>query len=130
MLMCGEDLGFVPACVPPVMHELGVVALRIQRMSGAESPEGSEFGVPACYSYLTVASPACHDTSTTRAWFEEDAGRRERFFYRCLDGAACCAAGGWCCDLGGSAETGCVQAKGRCRTRARRTLCTPWQCST
>jgi 4-alpha-glucanotransferase len=41
MLMCGEDLGFVPACVPPVMHELGVIGLRIQRMPGSDSPKGA-----------------------------------------------------------------------------------------
>lgn len=40
MLMCGEDLGFVPACVPPVMHELGVIGLRIQRMPGPEAVHG------------------------------------------------------------------------------------------
>lgn len=41
MLMCGEDLGFVPRCVPPVMHDLGVIGLRIQRMPGSESPIGA-----------------------------------------------------------------------------------------
>ena len=41
---------------------------------------GHEFGEPASYPYMTVASPSCHDTSTTRAWYEEDAGRRERFW--------------------------------------------------
>lgn len=25
MLMCGEDLGFLPGCVHPVMSELGIV---------------------------------------------------------------------------------------------------------
>jgi 4-alpha-glucanotransferase len=57
---------------------------------------GAEFALPSCYSYWTVASPSCHDTSTLRAWYNEDAARRERFYYRCLDGAAparrCCAA--------------------------------------
>lgn len=52
--------------------------LRIQRMP---SEENQEFGNPARYDYMTVASPSCHDTSTTRAWWEEDAERRERFFY-------------------------------------------------
>ncbi|KAJ6756565.1 hypothetical protein OIU79_028868, partial [Salix purpurea] len=33
MLACGEDLGLVPACVHPVMQELGLIGLRIQRMS-------------------------------------------------------------------------------------------------
>ena len=38
-----------------------------------------EFGDPSTYPYLVVASPSCHDTSTSRAWFQEDEGRRERF---------------------------------------------------
>ena len=50
--------------------------LRIQRMP---SEVGQEFGDPAGYPYMVVVSPSCHDVSTTRAWFEEDAGRRERF---------------------------------------------------
>ena len=49
---------------------------------------GAEFAQPADYSYWTVASPSCHDVSPLRAWYEEDAGRRERFYYRCLEGAA------------------------------------------
>ena len=52
-------------------------ALKIQRMSGEP---GQEFGQPDKYPYLCVASPSCHDTSTTRAWYEEDAARRQRFY--------------------------------------------------
>ena len=43
------------------------------------SEVGQEFGDPASYPYMVVCSPSCHDTSTTRAWFEEDDSRRERF---------------------------------------------------
>ena len=32
MLVCGEDLGMVPHCVPEVMQELGILSLEIQRM--------------------------------------------------------------------------------------------------
>ncbi|MEJ7660076.1 MAG: 4-alpha-glucanotransferase [Hymenobacter sp.] len=32
MLICGEDLGMVPASVPGVMHQLGILGLNIQRM--------------------------------------------------------------------------------------------------
>ena len=32
MLICGEDLGMVPACVPEVMKQLGILSLEIQRM--------------------------------------------------------------------------------------------------
>ncbi|KAK9847329.1 hypothetical protein WJX84_006047 [Apatococcus fuscideae] len=81
MLVCGEDLGMIPSCVPPVLQQLGLIGLRIQRMP---SEENQEFGNPARYDYMTVASPSCHDTSTTRAWWEEDAERRERFFYLAL----------------------------------------------
>ncbi len=35
MLICGEDLGLVPACVPDVMKQLGLLSLEIQRMPKA-----------------------------------------------------------------------------------------------
>ncbi|XP_031127124.1 4-alpha-glucanotransferase DPE2-like isoform X2 [Ipomoea triloba] len=77
MLTCGEDLGMIPACVNPVMQELGLIGLRIQRMP---SEAGREFGIPSEYSYMTVCAPSCHDCSTLRAWWEEDEGRRRRYF--------------------------------------------------
>lgn len=83
MLVCGEDLGMIPACVHPVMEELGIIGLRIQRMP---SEPDCEFGDPGLYPYMTVASPSSHDTSTTRAWYEEDPERRGRFYYQALGG--------------------------------------------
>lgn len=77
MLACGEDLGLIPSCVHPVMQELGLIGLRIQRMS---SEPGLEFGIPSQYSYMTVCAPSCHDCSTMRAWWEEDEERRCRFY--------------------------------------------------
>lgn len=77
MLACGEDLGLIPSCVHPVMQELGLVGLRIQRMP---SEPGLEFGIPSQYSYMTVCAPSCHDCSTLRAWWEEDEERRRRYF--------------------------------------------------
>ncbi|XP_019250677.1 PREDICTED: 4-alpha-glucanotransferase DPE2 [Nicotiana attenuata] len=77
MLACGEDLGLIPSCVHPVMQELGLVGLRIQRMP---SEPGLEFGIPSQYSYMTVCAPSCHDCSTLRAWWEEDEERRHHFF--------------------------------------------------
>ncbi len=41
---------------------------------------GQEFNDVSRYPYMAVASPSCHDTTTTRSWWEEAAGRRERFF--------------------------------------------------
>ncbi|CAN1256474.1 4-alpha-glucanotransferase DPE2 [Linum perenne] len=77
MLACGEDLGLIPACVHPVMQDLGLIGLRIQRMP---SEPDLEFGIPSQYSYMTVCAPSCHDCSTLRAWWEEDAERRQRYF--------------------------------------------------
>ncbi|CAL1352309.1 unnamed protein product [Linum trigynum] len=77
MLACGEDLGLIPACVHPVMQELGMIGLRIQRMP---SEPDLKFGVPSQYSYMTVCAPSCHDCSTLRAWWEEDAERRQQYF--------------------------------------------------
>ncbi|KAL5743263.1 hypothetical protein ACOSQ2_026379 [Xanthoceras sorbifolium] len=77
MMACGEDLGLIPSCVHPVMQDLGLIGLRIQRMPS--EPE-LEFGIPSQYNYMTVCAPSCHDCSTLRAWWEEDEERRRRFF--------------------------------------------------
>ena len=81
MLICGEDLGMVPDCVPGVMHELGILRLYIQRMP---KETNSEFGHPAHAPYLSVASPSCHDMSTVRGWWEEDQERSQRFYTQFL----------------------------------------------
>jgi 4-alpha-glucanotransferase len=81
MLLCGEDLGMVPACVPGVMHDLGLLSLEVQRMP--KDPK-LEFGVPSRYPYLSVATPSSHDTSTIRGWWEENAGKTQVFYNQIL----------------------------------------------
>jgi len=81
MLLCGEDLGMVPACVPDVMNDLGILSLEVQRMP--KNPKIS-FGHPANYPYLSVATPSSHDTSTIRGWWEEDYSQSQRFYYEIL----------------------------------------------
>lgn len=77
MLVCGEDLGMVPHCVPEVMEKLGILSLEIQRMP---KKTGIEFFHPNDAPYLSVVSPSTHDMSTIRAWWEEDAEKTKRFF--------------------------------------------------
>jgi 4-alpha-glucanotransferase len=77
MLICGEDLGLVPACVPEVMRDLGLLSLEIQRMPKAM---GVDFSRPANAPYLSVVTPATHDMSTIRGWWEEDAELTQKFF--------------------------------------------------
>jgi 4-alpha-glucanotransferase len=81
MLLCGEDLGMVPACVPDVMNELGILSLEVQRMP--KDPKIS-FGNPAAYPYLSVATPSSHDTSTVRGWWEEDHFKTRKFYNEIL----------------------------------------------
>ncbi len=77
MLICGEDLGMVPACVPDVMKQLGILSLEIQRMPKSL---GKEFFHPAEAPYLSVVTPSTHDMSTVRGWWEEDREKTQRFF--------------------------------------------------
>jgi 4-alpha-glucanotransferase len=77
MLVCGEDLGMVPHCVPEVMSDLGILSLEVQRMP---KQLGIEFFHPAQAPYLSVVTPSTHDMSTIRGWWEEDRTRTQRFF--------------------------------------------------
>jgi 4-alpha-glucanotransferase len=77
MLVCGEDLGMVPHCVPDVMKQLGILSLEIQRMP---KDPNREFFHPADAPYLSVVTPSTHDMSTLRGWWEEDRARTQRFF--------------------------------------------------
>lgn len=78
MLICGEDLGMVPACVSGVMKELGLLSLEIQRMS--KNPE-TEFLQERDIPYLSVVSPSTHDMSPIRTWWDEsDRDQIQRFY--------------------------------------------------
>jgi 4-alpha-glucanotransferase len=77
MLICGEDLGLVPGCVPEVMRDLGLLGLEIQRMP---KTMGREFSRPSEAPYLSVVTPATHDMSTIRGWWEEDHELTQKFF--------------------------------------------------
>ncbi len=77
MLVCGEDLGLVPACVPDVMRQLGLLSLEIQRMP--KDPKRTFFH-PSDAPYLSVVTPSTHDMSTIRGWWEEDKERIQQFY--------------------------------------------------
>jgi 4-alpha-glucanotransferase len=81
MLLCGEDLGMVPACVPGVMKELGILSLEIQRMPKTHE---IEFFNPEHAPYMSVVSPSTHDMPTLRAWWKEDSHTAARFAWQML----------------------------------------------
>ncbi|GAO45374.1 4-alpha-glucanotransferase [Flavihumibacter petaseus] len=77
MLICGEDLGLVPHCVPEVMEQTGILRLEIQRMPKDPS---QTFFHPASAPYLSVVTPSTHDMSTIRGWWEEDPQSIQQFY--------------------------------------------------
>jgi 4-alpha-glucanotransferase len=81
MLICGEDLGLVPACLPEVMKQLGILSLEVQRMPKASN---TLFFNPIDAPYLSVVTPSSHDTSTIRGWWEEDPPKTQHFFNEVL----------------------------------------------
>ncbi len=93
MLVCAEDLGDVPRCVPRVLSRLGILGLRIARWSRAydTAPAGSPapFIPPSGYPRLSVCTPSVHDTSTIRGWWEEEAAERELYHASLATGEAC-----------------------------------------
>lgn len=97
MLVCGEDLGMVPDCVPWVMEQLQILSLEIQRMP--KNPE-HEFGHVGEYPFRSVCTVGTHDMSTLRGWWEEDRRVTEAFFHRELGhwGELPEHAPGWLCE--------------------------------
>ena len=81
MLVCGEDLGLVPSCVPDVMHQLGLLSLEIQRMP--KNPH-TLFFHPKDAPYLSVVTPSTHDMSTIRGWWEENEHQTQAFYNHIL----------------------------------------------
>ena len=77
MLCCGEDLGMIPPCVPEVMADQNIMSLEIQRMP---KDPADAFANPDTYPYWCVCATGTHDTSTLRAWWEEDREASQRFY--------------------------------------------------
>jgi 4-alpha-glucanotransferase len=77
MLVCGEDLGMVPPCVPRTMEQLGLLSLEVQRMPKRLH---REFSSPKDAPYLSVVTPSTHDMSVLRGWWKEDRAVTQRFY--------------------------------------------------
>ena len=77
MLVCAEDLGMVPDCVPWVMNELRILSLEIQSM-----PKESKyrFGRLSHNPYRSVCTISTHDMPTLRQWWDEDLERTQDYY--------------------------------------------------
>ena len=76
MVACGEDLGMIPACVPEVMQELGIMSLEVQRMPKVF---GHPFVQTEDLPENCVYTTGTHDMPTLRGWLAEDRVRTRQF---------------------------------------------------
>jgi 4-alpha-glucanotransferase len=73
MLPCAEDLGAVPSCVPKVLGELKILGLRVVRWFRDWGKDGDPYVPFYDYPELSVCTPAVHDSSCVREWWEREA---------------------------------------------------------
>ena len=94
MLVCAEDLGMVPDCVPWVMNELRILSLEIQSMP--KDPK-VRFGKLSHNPYRSVDTISTHDMATLRQWWDEDEERTQNYYNTSLrrSGAAPHPLPGW-----------------------------------
>ena len=97
MLVCAEDLGMIPDCVPAVINALQILSLEIQRMP--KDPI-AKFGNTYTYPYLSVCTTSTHDMGGIRQWWEDDREKTQHFFNNMLHegGEAPYFAEPWVCD--------------------------------
>lgn len=81
MLICAEDLGIMPDCVPPVLDQLRVFSLEIQSMP---KQQGEEFAHVDAYPKRSVCTISTHDMAPLRLWWEEHPERAQRYFITML----------------------------------------------
>ena len=82
MLVCGEDLGMIPTCVPDVMNLLRILTLEVQRMP---KQMDLEFVVSSRTPYLSVYTTGTHDTSTLREWWQENLEKTQHYYNSVLN---------------------------------------------
>lgn len=97
MLVCAEDLGMIPACVPAVMDALEILSLEIQRMP---KDPATPFGNTWAYPYHSVCTTSTHDMGGIRQWWEENRDITQRYYNEVLrePGEAPVYAEPWICD--------------------------------
>ena len=77
MQLCAEDLGMVPQCVYPVLEELGILKLYVERMPKSA---GIEFEAAPYFSEDSVGTTSTHDCEPLRLWWQQDEARSRRYY--------------------------------------------------
>jgi 4-alpha-glucanotransferase len=77
MLLCGEDLGIIPASCPRTMAALSVPGIDVQRWT-RDWNGTQDFLAPEDYRFLAAAALSTHDTANWNAWWEKESTPEER----------------------------------------------------
>lgn len=82
MMVCGEDLGMVPDCVPSVMQDLRMLSLEIERMPKDPNVAFTDLSkIP----YLSVCTTSTHDMSPLRLWWTENRELIQQYYNEVLN---------------------------------------------
>ena len=77
MLVCGEDLGMIPASVHEVMDKLQIFTLELEHMPKVSD---REFADLAKLPYHSVCTTSTHDMNPIRTWWKENRGKTQRYY--------------------------------------------------
>jgi 4-alpha-glucanotransferase len=82
MLVCGEDLGMIPASVHEVMEKLQIFTLELECMPKTINREFTDLNT---LPYHSVCTTSTHDMSSIRAWWKEDKEKTQRYYNNILE---------------------------------------------
>ena len=81
MLICGEDLGMIPATVHEVMASLQICTLELERLSKTADHEFTDLKKLPVHSVCTTST---HDMNPIRAWWAADKEKTQRYYNHVL----------------------------------------------
>ncbi|MDR2914437.1 MAG: 4-alpha-glucanotransferase [Tannerella sp.] len=81
MLVCGEDLGMIPASVHEVMEKLQIFSLELEHMPKIMN---CEFADLTKLPYHSVCTTSTHDMNPIRAWWKESKEKTQRYYNNVL----------------------------------------------
>lgn len=76
MIPCGEDLGVNIECVPKTMKEHEILGLRVIRWCREWEKSGQPYVPFENYEPLSVTTTSVHDSSTIRAWWNDEKSQK------------------------------------------------------
>lgn len=83
MLVCAEDLGMIPDCVPGILAHFCILSLEVQSMP--KRPEGQFSWLPN-NPFCSVDTVTTHDMEPLRLWWKNNPGAAQCYFEQRMGG--------------------------------------------